>query len=522
MRFVKVICFTVFFFCFATAAAWAADAPYTRSAGQYYTIEHQVTVTNPASKAITGLEVLVPLAEQESVSWQDFVGEELTPQPEEIRVAADGSRTAVYYFERLEPGEVRTLTQRFAVENFAVEFQLNAAEITWDFPTLDNRYLAPEKGVESDDAAVVQYAKTTIEEENNPYIIARSLFSDIGRFLQYQKDTSAAPSAVAALTSGVGSCEEYTYLFVASLRALGIPARWHSGYLYLPQEHSTSPYLNEDGSINGDEIRHVWAEVYLPPVGWVIVDPTYSYTFINGDVTQKIVDWDKFAHISRYERHLWLTEGHGDVNNITYTSQNEVAPHISFQAKIYPLLRLNPFRDLEGHWAKESILALTAMANPVMVGVGDAYFGVNEGLTRAQLVTVINRVFGYQHDQETTTFYDVSQEHWAKDEIAVAQARGYITGYPDGTFRPDVPVSRGELAAILATVAHLPQGSATPFTDLTQSGWSWCKNAVESMYSAGLAAGVTSDSFAPQQTLTRGEGAVFIYRFMQSSYYSQE
>ena len=63
-----------------------------------------------------------------------------------------------------------------------------------------------------------------------------------------------------------------------------------------------------------------------------------------------------------------------------------------------------------------------------------------------------DRVFGYQHDQETTTFYDVSQEHWAKDEIAVAQARGYITGYPDGTFRPDVPVSRGELAAILATV----------------------------------------------------------------------
>ena len=83
-------------------------------------------------------------------------------------------------------------------------------------------------------------------------------------------------------------------------------------------------------------------------------------------------------------------------------------------------------------------------------------------------------------------------------------------------------MSRGELAAILATVAHLPQGSATPFTDLTQSGWSWCKNAVESMYSAGLAAGVTSDSFAPQQTLTRGEGAVFIYRFMQSSYYSPE
>ena len=100
---------------------------------------------------------------------------------------------------------------------------------------------------------------------------------------------------VQALLSKRGDCNQYVYLFVASLRSLGIPARWYSGYLYLPQEHSAAPYLTANGNLNGDEMRHIWAEVYIPNCGWIVVDPTYSYTAMIEGTSQKLVDWDKFA-----------------------------------------------------------------------------------------------------------------------------------------------------------------------------------------------------------------------------------
>jgi len=506
--------------CITTAAL--GDDSYTRSAGRYYTIVHQVVVENPGTEPITDLRVEVPLACMASTSWQDFIGEELLPKPAQIITGQHGCRTAVYQIGKLLPGEKRTLVQRFAVQNFAVEFHLNAADITWNYQDINPSYLTPEPGIESDSETIISYAESSVEYENNPYSMARRIFGDIGRYLEYQEDTDVVPSAVTTLQNGFGNCENYTYLFVACMRALGIPARWHSGYLYLPQEQTVSPYINENGSLNGDEMRHVWAEVYLPEVGWVIVDPTYSYTVEIGDTVQKIIDWEKFANISSYERHIWLSEGSDAVNDISYSATTKsTSPKISFQAEILPLLDICPYKDLPGHWAKESAMALATMSDPIMTGFSSTYFGVMEPLTRSQLVAIINRTFDYTDDGAVTTFPDVPQKHWAAHEIAIAQSKGYIEGYPDGTFRPDAVVTRGELAAILTRVAQLPAGGQTPFTDLLQNGWAWCAGAVQSLYAAGLTSGYTETTFAPQNVVTRGECAVFIYRFLQSAYYER-
>lgn len=521
LRIGKSLCISILLLlCFASQAF---GANFTRSSGRYYTISHGVEVSNPSSDMITNLEIKVPLADEVSTSWQDYVGEELQPQPNQILTNDTGGRVAVYRIPQLAPGQTVTLKQLVAVENFAVDFTINAGEISVYQGGVDSRYLQPEPGIESDDPLILDYAAKVASGETNPYTIARLLFSDIGLKLTYDADYDGEYSAVQALLSKRGDCNQYVYLFVASLRSLGIPARWYSGYLYLPQEHSAAPYLTANGNLNGDEMRHIWAEVYIPNCGWIVVDPTYSYTAMIEGTSQKLVDWDKFAHIGRDERHIMLNEGANVVDKIQYTyDSGTAAPSLDFHAEIVPLLAISPFRDTRGHWAENSILALASMSPPILQGVEEDYFGVSENLTRAQLVTIINRVFGYE-SSGTSSFTDVPSSHWAAGEIATAARLGYINGYPDGTFHPEEAVSRGALAEILRKAADLPAAGNTesPFVDLDQSGWSWAKESILSLYAAGLTAGVTSDTYQPQKALSRAEGAVFIYRFMQSPYYEK-
>lgn len=521
LRIAKSICISILLFLCCASQAFGAN--FTRSSGRYYTISHTVEVSNPSNDTITNIEVKVPLADDTSTSWQDYIGEQLQPQPDQILTNETGGRVAVYQIPQLAPGQTVTLKQLFAVENFAVDFTINAADISVYQGGVANRYLQPEEGIESNDPLIVDYASKVAAGETNPYTIARLLFSDIGLKLTYDADYDGEYSAVQALLSKQGDCNQYVYLFVASLRALGVPARWCSGYLYLPQEHSAAPYLTANGNLNGDEMRHIWAEVYLPNCGWIVVDPTYSYTAVIGGTSQKLVDWDKFAHIGRDERHIMLNEGSNVVDKIQYTYDSATAaPSVDFHAELIPLLMISPFQDTRNHWAEDSILALSSMSPPILQGIEENYFGVSENLTRAQLVTIINRVFGYEASG-ASSFTDVASTHWAAGEIATAARLGYINGYPDGTFHPEEAVSRGALAEILRKAANLPAADTaeSPFVDLEQPGWGWAKDSILSLYAAGLTAGVTADTYQPQKSLSRAEGAVFIYRFMQSQYYEK-
>ncbi len=511
------------FLCF-TKPALADDVNYTRSSRRNYTVFHQVTVKNNTNSTIYNITVQVPLAPKSNLAYQDFIGEELNPTPKNITINSDGERMATYVINKLAPGQSVTLEQRLGIASYAVNYNIIANNINnnYNISDIGENYLLPEDGIEVDNYQIVAYAQNSTRGLANPYLIARRLFADINLYMTYSDDTTAGEGALNALLTGTGNCEDYADLLVATLRALNIPARKQTGYLYLPLEHTGSPYVRSDGTLQGDLLRHTWVEFYLSDIGWVLADPTFTYTVeVNGE-TEKILDWDRFASVSKNYRYITIDEGSYDDNNISYT-YNGKEPTVIFTSYISPILDISPFSDIVGHWTRESVIYLYYQTSSIVAGINTSTYGVNEPLTRAQMAALFNRVFNLSFvEAKGNVFSDVSESHWAADDIATLTSAGFLNGYPDGSFKPNQPATRAEFAAILASLANLPRGTETPFTDLNTSGSSWAADAIANMYQAGLAGGVTATTFEPASPLTRGEAAVFLQRYMQSAYYAAQ
>ncbi|TAF07727.1 MAG: S-layer homology domain-containing protein [Nostocales cyanobacterium] len=100
------------------------------------------------------------------------------------------------------------------------------------------------------------------------------------------------------------------------------------------------------------------------------------------------------------------------------------------------------------------------------------------------------------------SFSDISKNYWAKDYIAELAAMEIIDGYPDGTFRPNAPVTRAQLAALLQkTFIKSKVRNAIAFRDVPQDYWAY--DAIRETYEMGFFTVLNSKNFNPSQRLTR-------------------
>lgn len=190
------------------------------------------------------------------------------------------------------------------------------------------------------------------------------------------------------------------------------------------------------------------------------------------------------------------------------------------------------FRDIGGHWAKDSILRLNER------GIANGHNGKfypDQPLTRAELVAFVDRAFGlksaYAKNQVTLSeanptvtetvygeqpvpdFPDLAPDHWAYQTIRVAVANGVLRGYPDGTIRPDSPVSRAEVAVVFDRLVGplLPmQHEVIFFEDVTSDNWAY--PAIVRLSASGIVRGVAAQQYAPEKKVTRAEAATMIDR----------
>lgn len=182
-------------------------------------------------------------------------------------------------------------------------------------------------------------------------------------------------------------------------------------------------------------------------------------------------------------------------------------------------LSTSQFTDLvPGSWYYDGVRY--ALENGLMTGVGARTFAPEGTTTRAMLVTILWRMAGEPYGR-VSSFVDVQPGSWYYTAVCWAADNGIVTGVTAQTFAPDTPVTREQLCAILARYASY-RGQNTAAAD-TLSAFAdgsltadYAKNAVNWALARGIVAGVGADRLAPQDTATRAQLAVMLYRFAKN------
>ncbi|WP_179218645.1 S-layer homology domain-containing protein [Saccharibacillus sp. O23] len=155
----------------------------------------------------------------------------------------------------------------------------------------------------------------------------------------------------------------------------------------------------------------------------------------------------------------------------------------------------------------------TLNAKPYILGYKDGSFKPEQDIVRSELAAIVSRITGVT--EGTASFSDVKNGSWASTVVGPAAASGIMTGYSDGTFKPNASITRGELAAALAKL--LPQSglsasaTAAGFGDLSGH---WAASAAAELQAAGVVTGYADGSFKPEQAVTRAEAVTMINRLI--------
>ena len=155
----------------------------------------------------------------------------------------------------------------------------------------------------------------------------------------------------------------------------------------------------------------------------------------------------------------------------------------------------------------------------LMDGPSARSFEPEQPLTRAVLAEALYRLEGSPAMEESgkLPFTDVA-DHPNLPAIRWAKENGVVSGYEDGTFRPDASITREEIAVLLWSNRGQQKPSAqAPYTDRDTVS-SWALSAVEWAYDARMMTGNTNGTFLPQSNTTRAEGATIVMNYAMNYY----
>ena len=156
-----------------------------------------------------------------------------------------------------------------------------------------------------------------------------------------------------------------------------------------------------------------------------------------------------------------------------------------------------------------------AYDNGLMTGVSDTEFAPEATTTRAMIVSILARLEGVER-AEAAGFADVNDE-WYATAVNWAANVGVVNGYEDNTFRPNQPITREQLAAILMNYANYKGQDVSNRADLTSytdQPSAWANEAMQWAVAEGLISGVTNDELQPQASATRAQVAAILQRFL--------
>ncbi len=272
------------------------------------------------------------------------------------------------------------------------------------------------------------------------------------------------------------------------------PAVWHTGLEYMPNQILTlrggmdqKPKAGETGIGAGNNMTF--------GVGLQYLGYTFDYAY------------HQFGELSDNSSHFFSIGYRGvEEAKKAQTTEEKKAPTIALTT-VVPKPQLKTFIDLAAdYWAKKPIEYLATLG--IMGGYPDQAFKPDKELTRAELAAILIKSKEFTVETiEASSFKDVKAHDWSAPYVEIALQRQYLTGYPDGTFRPNNKVTRAESAVIFANYSGLylkPKLQEKPYSDVDKGHWAASAIAADKM--AGFFE-YLSGGFGPKEQLTRAEAA---------------
>lgn len=162
--------------------------------------------------------------------------------------------------------------------------------------------------------------------------------------------------------------------------------------------------------------------------------------------------------------------------------------------------------DVKGHWA-ESVFTDWQLKG-YLSGYPDGTMKPDNAIKRGEFISFVNRVFKLT-ESTNIQFTDVSKSDWAYNDIAIAVKAGYVKGYEDGTVGAENPITRQESTVMLSALLGLDNKDKLSFTDANDFD-SWSKGAAGALAAKGIIKGYEDGSFHPHGNITRAESVALI------------
>ncbi len=172
------------------------------------------------------------------------------------------------------------------------------------------------------------------------------------------------------------------------------------------------------------------------------------------------------------------------------------------------------FLDINGHWAESQVNKWAG--GGLTKGYSDGTFKPNKQISRAEFVVLTNRAFGIGKEGIASGFSDVRSNNWYYDDVVAAEVAGYIGGYVEGYFKPDNPITRQEVASILARLLNITSTTEglDKFTDVAQIS-DWSRGNIGAVVQEDLMRGMPDNKFMPLKNITRAEAIVSLDRALE-------
>ncbi len=150
-----------------------------------------------------------------------------------------------------------------------------------------------------------------------------------------------------------------------------------------------------------------------------------------------------------------------------------------------------------------------------IVGYGNGEVRPQNNITRAEVATIFFRLLTddvrAENLTKTNRYSDVAATSWYNTAVSTLSSMGIITGYPDGTFRPNAAITRAEFAAIAARFDNDGDKTAAKFSDIATH---WAKDEISIAYNNGWITGYPDGTFGPQRDITRAETMTLVNRVL--------